>query len=111
MTFEPFMVVVIPFPFTDSAQTKKRKAFVLSKNDFHTGSGTLVLAMITSAQESSWPGDVFIGDLISAGLKKTCVARMKIFTLDEALVIEKAGVLSKRDQETIMTSWRALLAL
>jgi hypothetical protein len=30
MTFEPFAVVVVPFPFTDSPEVKRRKAFVLS---------------------------------------------------------------------------------
>jgi hypothetical protein len=36
---------------------------------------------------------------------------MKIFTLDEALVLECVGVLSERDQAAIRTAWDSLLAL
>lgn len=111
MTFEPFAVVVVPFPFSDSQEVKRRKAFVLSKPAFQTGSKTLVLAMITSAQASSWPGDVPLSDLAIAGLRKECVARMKIFTLDEALVLECVGTLSERDRAAICGAWASLLAL
>jgi mRNA interferase MazF len=111
MIFNPWDVVVVPFPFSDSAESKRRKAFVLSKPRFQNGSGTLVLAMITSAQASSWPGDVKLADLAVAGLHKECFARLKIFTIDEQLVIERAGQLSKKDQVSIHENWQALLAL
>ena len=35
MIYEPFDVIVVPFPFTDSLKTKRRPALVLSqKTDF-----------------------------------------------------------------------------
>jgi mRNA interferase MazF len=111
MTFEPFEVLVVPFPFSDSNEIKRRKAFVLSNPAFQAGSGTLVMAMITSAQASAWPGDVPIVDLESAGLRKTCLARMKLFTIDEALILESVGRLSKKDQASIRAAWSPLFAL
>lgn len=111
MTYEPFDVIVVPFPFSDSPETKRRKAFVLSKPVFQEGSKTLVMAMITSAHESAWPGDVDIVELEPAGLRKSCVARLKIFTLDEALILERVGALSKKDQDAIRAAWSPLLAL
>ncbi len=111
MTFEPFEVVVVPFPFADSSETKRRKAFVLSNPTFQKGSKTLVMAMITSAHASSWPGDVSISDLEPAGLRKACVARLKIFTIDEALILERVGTLSMKDRAAIRAAWSLLLAL
>jgi mRNA interferase MazF len=111
MTFESFAVVVVPFPFSDSSEVKRRKAFVLSKPAFQAGSKTLVLAMITSAETSTWPGDVPLVNLAAAGLRKACVARLKIFTLDEALILDCVGRLSEKDQASIRTAWAPLLAL
>lgn len=111
MICEPFDVVVVPFPFSDSPQVKQRKAFVLTRSDFQRGSKTLVMAMLTSAHASAWPGDVPIADLEPAGLRKSCVARLKLFTLDEALLLERVGTLSARDQTAIRAAWKPLLAL
>jgi len=111
MTYEPFEAVVVPFPFSDSPEAKQRKAFVLSNPDFQAGSKTVVFAMITSAPVSSWPGDVALTDLVPAGLRKTCVARLKIFTLDESLILGRVGQISPRDQAVIRAAWAALLAL
>ena len=49
-------VVVVPFPFVDKPKTKKRPALVLSNLDFNK-SGHTILAMITTKQHPSWPGD------------------------------------------------------
>ena len=111
MTFEPFEVLVVPFPFSDSSEVKRRKAFVLSNPAFQAGSGALAMAMITSAQASAWPGDVPIRDLKSAGLRKACLARMKLFTVDEALILESVGRLSAQDQLAIHVAWTPLFAL
>ena len=58
MIYEPFDVVVVPFPFTDSIQTKRRPALVLSQNE-HFGNEIQhsVLAMITSQKNAPWPLD------------------------------------------------------
>lgn len=111
MICKPFEVVVVPFPFTDSAETKRRKALVLSKPSFQVGSKTVVMAMITSVRGSTWPGDVEIAELGQAGLRKSCVARLKLFTLDETLILETVGTLAQKDQDAIRAAWSSLLAL
>ncbi len=98
MTFKPFDVVVVPFPFTDSAKAKKRPALVLSgTGEFGAKSGHTVMAMITSAKNSSWPLDVKIEKITAAGLTASSVIRMKLFTLDNRFIIRKAGHLAKPD--------------
>lgn len=112
MTFEAFDVVVVPFPFTDQTTTKRRPALVLSDaSNFNMQVGQSVLAMITSARNSSWPLDVEIKDLDSAGLPADSIVRMKLFTLDDRLVIRKAGVLSSVDAIAISDALGRLLKL
>lgn len=110
VTFEAFDVVVVPFPFTDRTTTKRRPALVLSDaGNFNKQVGQSVLAMITSAGNSDWPLDVNIEDLEPAGLPSASVVRMKLFTLDNKLVIRKAGVLAKQDRSAVSATLRRLL--
>ena len=112
MTFEAFDVVVVPFPFTDRTTTKRRPALVLSDSGkFNKQVGQSVLAMITSASNSDWPLDVYIQDLDHAGLPSASVVRMKLFTLDDKLVIRKAGALAKKDCSAVSTALRQLLSM
>ena len=97
-TFSPGEVVVVPFPFTDRAASKHRPALVCSAAAFNKASNHLVLAMITSATHSEWPGDVPIADLDSAGLPAASCVRWKIFTLESSFILRKAGALSPRDR-------------
>jgi mRNA interferase MazF len=110
VTFEAFDVVVVPFPFTDRAATKRRPALVLSeRSEFNASIGHAVLAMITSASHSDWPLDVPLSDLYAAGLKSASVVRMKLFTLDERLILRKAGSLAAADRKAVAAALRKLL--
>ena len=110
MTFNAFDVVVVPFPFTDKTTSKRRPALILSDAEaFNLQVGQAVMAMITSAKKSDWPLDIDIQDLDSAGLPAPSMIRMKLFTLDEKLVIRKAGKLGKTDQKKVIEALRLLL--
>ncbi|MBN2059150.1 MAG: type II toxin-antitoxin system PemK/MazF family toxin [Deltaproteobacteria bacterium] len=105
MTYETFDVVVVPFPFTDSAQTKKRPALVLSGNsNFGNKIGHSVLAMITSKKNAPWPLDSDIINKKQSGLTAPSVVRMKLFTLDNRFIIRKIGHLSDNDQKKVKQS-------
>jgi mRNA interferase MazF len=97
-TYSPGDVVVVPFPFTGRADVKRRPALVCSSDLFNKRTKHLVLAMITTAAHSSWPGDVPIHDLRATGLPAPSVVRWKLFTLDAAFVLDKTGALSKADR-------------
>ncbi len=110
MIFKPFDVVVVPFPFTDRSTSKRRPALVLSNADgFNHKIGHCLLTMITSSQQSSWPLDTKISDLNSAGLTSPSLVRMKLFTLDNKLIIRKAGNLAPQDQSAVRRSLAELL--
>jgi mRNA interferase MazF len=110
VTFDPFDVVVVPFPFTDRTTTKRRPALVLSSSDaFSAHTGQSVMAMVTSAGHRPWPLDALLTDLDAAGLPAPSVVRMKLFTLDHRLVIRRAGHLAMADAETVRRSLSKLL--
>ena len=66
--------------------------------------------MITSAR-STWPSDVAIRHWREAGLHVPCQVRLKLFTLDDALILRKLGALSKRDGEAVADALARSLAL
>lgn len=112
MTFEAYDVVVVPFPFTDKTSTKRRPALVLSEaKTFNKNIAHSVLAMITSASNSDWPLDTEIEDIGIAGLPFASIVRMKLFTLDNQLVIRKAGELGRNDRNAVNKALRSLLSL
>ena len=96
--YEPFAVVDVPFPFVDSFRQKSRPALVLSNSAFQKANGVIILSMITSAERSSWKFDSALTDWRVAGLRKPCVIRWKLFTLDAALIRGLRGHLSDRDR-------------
>jgi mRNA interferase MazF len=53
--------------------------------------------MITKARFSVWPGDYVIKDWKSAGLLLPSIARIKVFTLENSLILRRLGVLSTAD--------------
>ena len=96
MTFEAFDVVVVPFPFTDKASTRRRPALVLSEaKTFNKHVAHSVLAMITSASNSDWPLDIEIEDINAAGLSFASIVPMKLFTLDNQRAFNESETISR----------------
>ena len=96
MTFKPWDVVVVPFPFVDKKVSKPRPALVLSDIDFNI-KGLVILSMITTAEKTSHSFDMLIRNLVTTGLPLPSVVRWKIFSLDLPLIKKKIGYLSKTD--------------
>ena len=96
MTCEAWDVVVVPFPFSERSGSRRRPALVLSKPSLNKA-GHTIMAMITTSSRNPWPGDVEIADLAAAGLRVECRVRLKLFTLDNRLILKTIGRLSPAD--------------
>jgi mRNA interferase MazF len=107
-TYRQFDVVVVPFPFTDRAATKKRPALVLSSESFNSGICHSVMAMITTASHSEWPMDIVIENLKDAGLKTLSIIRMKLFTIDHVLILKQIGHLNPQDRISVELALQSL---
>jgi mRNA-degrading endonuclease toxin of MazEF toxin-antitoxin module len=103
MIYKPYDVVVVPFPFTDIKQVKKRPALVLSSSQFQQKNKHVTLLMITSALHTQWYEDHQITDLKSTGLKADSIIRQKVFTVDRRVILKKIGCLSKGDKVALAT--------
>ena len=102
MTLQPFDVVVVPFPYSDTLGEKRRPAIVVSRSELETEEDRLWLAMVTSAPGALRIGDAVIGDLSAAGLSVSCRVRAgKIATLDRSRVLRRAGSLAAPDRERV----------
>jgi mRNA interferase MazF len=102
-------VVIVPFPFVDIAAEKRRPSVVLSGKAFNETNGHSICAMITTAGRTKWPSDVVIDDLGAAGLPRRCVVRFKVFTLPNVIVLKRAGELSAKDRDEVLTAARAII--
>lgn len=84
-TFKQGEVIKVPFPYTDRATRQWRPALVVSTGAVEDRHGLLWVAMITSAENRGWPGDVPVSDLRRAGLPVPSVVRSaKIATIEAA---------------------------
>ena len=101
-TYKTFDIVTIPFPFCTDARTKIRPALVLSSQDFFNNViEHSVMAMITSSRNPEWPHDIHITALANCGLNQPSVIRFKLFTIDNRLIRNQIGQLSKVDQKRV----------
>jgi mRNA interferase MazF len=64
--------------------------------------------MITSAKNPAWPLDVTI-DAPQAGLHAPSKVRMKLFTLDNRLILRRAGSLSDGDRRSVRNAVEQML--
>jgi mRNA interferase MazF len=110
MICDLFDIVVVPFPFIDKPASKKRPALVLSNIDFNT-TGYSILSMITTKQKPIWPGDTQIRDIVACGLRSPCLVRLKLFTLDNRLILRKIGRLGETDSFQVTNLLRNFLML
>ena len=79
MIYNKFDIVKVPFPFTDKQTVKRRPALIISSGEYQMNYNHCILAMITSAIQSSWIDDVIITDISTAGLPAASKIRLKIF--------------------------------
>ena len=102
MPFEFGDVVLVPFPFTSQAASKKRPAIVVSNHAYNAARPDIVVMAITSQlRPTSGPGEVWVGDWQAAGLLKPSMIKAVFATLEQILVIRQLGRLGAADQAAL----------
>ena len=98
MICERYDVVVLPFPFHEIPVRKRRPVVVISGSGFNQANGWTIVAMITTAKETSWPSDVQIKDLETAALKVPCIVRPRFQTMPNEIIARRIGTLGSLDR-------------
>jgi mRNA interferase MazF len=108
VTYRQWDVVVVPFPFSNRSEAKRRPALVLSDRTFNI-QGHTILAMVTTSGHYPWTGDVNLADYKAAGLSTPCLVRLKLFTLDNRLISKRIGLLSANDRKQVIRQLQTYL--
>jgi len=112
MSFAPFDVVVVPFPYADRLAEKRRPAIVVSTPAMHARHKLVWLVMVTSASNPRWACDIDVTDLKMAALPAPSRVRpAKIATADVARVIRRIGRLSAKDARALKEKLRELIVI
>jgi mRNA interferase MazF len=107
--FDPFDVVVVPFPYADRLAEKRRPALVISSRKLAVH-GLVWVAMITSADNESWSSDISISDLKRAGLPAPSVVRSaKIACIEPGRIVRRVGRLDKAASRAVNQKLRGFL--
>ena len=91
----------MPFPYADRPVRQRRPAVVIAAGELLAEHGLLWLAMITSAANRGWLGDVPVSDLRSAGLPIPSIIRAAKIATIEARDADKLGVAVPEDRAAV----------
>ncbi len=107
--FEPFDVVVVPFPYADRLAERRRPALIISNRRLALY-GLVWLAMITSADNERWPSDVPVADLELSGLPASSVVRPpKIACIEPSRIDRHIGRLDRAAARRVSQRLRGFL--
>jgi len=102
MPYEFGDVVLLPFPFTNQAASKKRPAVIVSNADYNETKPDIVVMAITSQlRPAPTLGEVWIEKWQAANLLKPSAIKPVFATLEQALVIRRLGALGATDQASL----------
>lgn len=111
-TFRRGTVLLVPFPFSNQSQAKRRPALVVSSNAYNEASNDIVIAQITSRLSGpSLLGDHRVDAWEEAGLLAPSLVRSRLTTLHASRPIRTLGHMPDMDMMAISRSLALALGL
>lgn len=103
-------VILVPFPFTNQAASKRRPAVVVSSRAYNLARPDVVVMAVTSQfRATEGLGEVWLEAWEAAGLLKPSAIKPVMATLERGLVIRRLGVLGDEDQAALRRAITDLL--
>ena len=103
-TFNQRDIVLIPFPYSNLSETKKRPVLIISNSTYHHQSNDIICCAITS-QENIFEQTINIDnkDLEFGNLHyKSAIKPTKIFTIQKKKIIKRLGRLNKNKTREVI---------
>lgn len=95
-------VVLVPFPFTDQAGTKRRPAVIISSAAYNTAQRDVIIMAVTSQlRPSGMLGEAPVAEWEAAGLIKPSAIKPVMISIEQTLVIRRLGRLTPVDQQAL----------
>lgn len=90
-------IVLVPFPYSDLSQSKKRPALIISSDDFNRGSQDVICCLITSnPAKAHWTVGIDNSDMESGFLDyESKIKPYRLFTVSKQRIYRSLGVLKK----------------
>ncbi len=102
MTYKFGDVVLVPFPFSNLNQEKKRPAVVVSSDAYQKHRQDCVLLAITSQMRGTLGfAEAYVNAWQEGGLLKPSVFKPLIFSLEQVRILRKLGTLTHEDQQVL----------
>jgi len=115
MTFSQGALVLVPFPFSDLSNVKRRPAVVVSPDWFNAASSDIVLVAVTSNPQSRRNRSIDLSlegpDLQSGSLVGPSVVKVaKLFTCEKTTVERQVARLTDRKTDEILQALRTFFS-
>jgi mRNA interferase MazF len=102
MPFEFGDIVLVPFPFTNQAASKKRPAVVISNRAYNMARPDVIVMAVTSQlRANTGLAEIGIARWQSTGLLKPSTIKPVMATLEQRLVRRQLGALDLGDQAAL----------
>lgn len=110
MRFDFGDIVLVPFPFSDQTDHKKRPAVIVSSRAYHqTRSDVVVMAVTSQLHVGALFGDIAVQDWRKAGLLKPSAIKPVFATIHRSLVLKALGTLQAADQAALRQALTTIL--
>lgn len=104
-------IVLLPFPFTDLSNDKKRPALVVSNNEFNKNNEDVVCCLVTSNPKSNGI-KIKNTDMESGFLKfESVIKPYRLFTANKSIIYKVIGKLNKEKSKRIAQEISALVKM
>ncbi|MGH7075114.1 MAG: type II toxin-antitoxin system PemK/MazF family toxin [Stellaceae bacterium] len=111
MPYEFGDIVLVPFPFTNQAASKKRPAVIVSNLAYNdTRPDVVIMAITSQIHPVAAFGETPVTMWEAAGLLRPSVVKPVFATVERTLVIRQLGALQPADQTGVRRAIAAILS-